>query len=176
MKTDPYPIEYFRESLKINKHDLDTALIGQPGLYYEVCQQHLLATSRADELKDRLRQKEAEISLAIRAKEESKKLTETAIASMVLTDPERGKMQASVIQAAREVAEWSALRDAYSQRAYVLKDLAGLFVAGYFSTSSVRGRDAESVRDASAHNRREELHELRQRTPGARPGESVTVG
>ena len=53
------------------------------------------------------------------------------------------------------------MKEAFQQRAFVLKDLASLYIAGYFTSSSVQGKASRDVQEESYGRNRETLAKRR---------------
>jgi len=138
MNQTPFTADQLREKLRIDPNDLDGALVEQPELYFHAGHQHTVMISCVDAAKEDLKALDAEIAMAIRADETIKKRTESSILEEVQCHSVRRQSYAALLTLQREAGEWQALRDAFAQRAYVLKDLAGLFVAGYFAANATK--------------------------------------
>lgn len=153
--------EYYRGKVEIDKHNLDRCLSEQPALFLDIADEYALARSRADEKKDALKRADAERALSIR--EGSEKITEKTVEAKVLISKAHNRAYAEYIEAEREAERWLALKETFQQRGYVLKDMVGLFVAGYFQEASTSGGKAREVREELNHQRREKIADDRQR-------------
>lgn len=151
--------------LKIDKDALDDELVKQPGMFLRVAEEYARAVSARDGLKeavDVVRAK-SELDVRRRLEEDGAKVTESIVkATLELEKSYRRAVDAFL--AAKEVADLAAAaKDAFAQRAYVLKDLCSLYVAGYFSTSAVKGPDAREVDEEGYQERRRMLAKQRRR-------------
>lgn len=161
-------LEALRERLLIDKDDLDRELIEQPQLYDRVGQQFALAVSRRDAAKDELKVLEAGLSIQYRKEleEEGKKPTEAMVSALTETDPDRQSLRKSLGDLQATTAELEALKDAFFQRASMLRDLCTLYSAGYFSRNAVKGPAATEVIERRDQVRRKLINE--ERTRGGR--------
>ncbi|MDP3937714.1 MAG: hypothetical protein Q8R92_06220 [Deltaproteobacteria bacterium] len=148
----------FREledALRIDEHALERALRDQPVMFYRVANAYALEISRRDAAKQALQDVEAEADLSVRgrAQRDDQKITEGQIRATVQTDGRVAQAQASLARRSEAVGKLAALKEAFQQRSYALKDLAGLYVANYYTASehnaasgAVRTRDAAEAR------------------------------
>ena len=127
-------------ALRIDRHALDEALQQQPDLYYRGAQALALAKSRMDAAKEAAADLESDVEIGIReevvAREE--KLTEGAIKAMLRSDPQVREAAQKYLALKREVGQLSALVDSYEQRSYMLRELVGLYIAGYNSDNTAQ--------------------------------------
>jgi len=137
------------EQLKIDRHALDAELVQQPQLFWQVSEAHVNAVSRRDAQKEIVERTRAGCSLAIRGRalEEGRKTTEGCIEAEMSMDQEVIDVTDAYLSMCAEADRLHALKEAFNQRAYVLRDLAGLFVAGYFSNSAVKGKGTDDTRN-----------------------------
>ena len=137
--------------LMIDKHKLDDELIQQPDRYRSAAEHYAMAVSLRDEAKDKMKVVEAQLYLKHRQSFDAKdkKPTEAEVNAMVTVDPLRIKARNEHLQRQLAADQWEALKDSFSQRSYVLKDLVALHLAGYFASSSVSA-PANDVLEARA--------------------------
>jgi hypothetical protein len=149
-------IEELRDGIAIEKDDLDTMWIMQPQLFQRVAERLAVEISVRDEMKEHLKDIEAEIDGTIREEDNTrierdggKKMTETAIKNLVREDKGFKKLTAIYNAMKLNVDRLSALKETYQMRRYALQDLTSLHISGYSMASSskpARERNAESVR------------------------------
>lgn len=134
-----YTIEQLQEMLKIDKNDLDEEIVRQPEIYYQVAQQCSEKQSQRDYAYDDIKRAYAEISLEVREdfEREGRKSTEALVEATVRADPGYIKAQEQHAKLRLEADKYAALQEAFSQRAYMLRELVKLYVSGYFMDSSV---------------------------------------
>ncbi|MFA5262206.1 MAG: hypothetical protein WC378_00160 [Opitutaceae bacterium] len=158
--------EYDQE-IKIDINSLDQELVRQPSLFLQVSQDHAQAVSVRDGLKEAVSVAWASAEGRIRqeAAEEDRKLTEAMVKSEVEMD-RRYRRAVDAYLTAREAADQAfAIKESFAQRAFVLKDLCSLYVAGYFATNAVGGPGPGRLKD----DRRDALREAyRQKSSRAR--------
>lgn len=132
-----------KDQLKIDQYALDEMLIQQAMLYFTAAQQATFKSQDADVAKDALNTAKADAYQRIRdgCITGNVKFTETLLANDVALDSEVLKAHAAFTKAKFEADEASALRDAFSQRSFMLRDLVQLQITGYFMKNS--GGEAE---------------------------------
>lgn len=133
-------IDEFREYLKFDKLALDDALKEQPSLLFEVSEAYEAAIAKRDELKDRLAVTEAQLDMDMREDFEAhkEKFTEGQIKSLIQRDPSRRDAYVRYVEAREQAGQLSALRDAFKERGYMLREMCSLFVSNYFEQASSR--------------------------------------
>lgn len=158
-------LDEFKLELAIDKHNLDSALVEQPELYQVVAEEHVLAVSRRDELKDDLKRVEGELQIRIRkeAAEIKAKATEKSILSEVETHTEYIAAREAFLNACKEADLWQAMKESFIQRSYVLKDLTSLYISGYYAQTSVAGEGSRKVQEDQIQNHRKQIQRERVR-------------
>jgi len=143
-------LDRFRLWLQIDEHNLDEMLVKQPSLYHEICDRHARAVSRRDKLKEGLKVVGAELNLSVKeeADKKRKKMTEHTASAAVLSKKEHKDATKAFRKACLRVDRLQALRDAFQQRAFVLRDLVALFLSTYYSEHSVDGNSVKGVKQA----------------------------
>lgn len=137
MKTDAL-ISELQARLKIDESTLDAELQMQPAAYYEVSRALALAISKRDAAKQELQETEARVDRKIRLviKEEGSKVTEKEIEARKTLNKDIKDAHARLLDLTYEVGKLSALKEAFSQRSYVLKDLVTLYVSEWYQQSN----------------------------------------
>lgn len=153
--------EDLRTSLAVDRYALDDMLVQQPELIYEVGLFYARAVDQRDALKDDLARIMAEVSADVReeVKGLTPKVTEGGISERVLQNKKVLQAQEALREAKLAAAEAGELKEAFSQRSYMLKDLVNLYLNEYFtrtnnSVTSVKEVEAEKARDAHKRRRR----------------------
>jgi hypothetical protein len=156
-------LEQLESGLKIDKHNLDEALETQPDIFYRVSSKYTQLVSLRDQLKQQLQEAEADADLDIRRKARDKddKITENEIKARIRVDKEVARLAGELLTVGNQAAQYMALKEAFMQRSYVLKDLVSLHVSGYYG-SNVDGAKA-SMRDGKAEHVRTEQKKMRDR-------------
>jgi len=150
-----------RSRVVIDKHRLDVCLAEQPTLFLEASDQVTAARSKLDYCREALKVVDARLSVEFRSTGE--KTTERGIESQILLDRLHTAAFTAVMDAESEYNSWMVLKDTIHQRGYVLKDLAGLYVAGYFQNATASGGGTAIVREAINDDRRQQIAEVRGR-------------
>jgi len=144
-----FNIDEFRAYLAIDKHRLDEELMAQPGLFFKVSDEYALACADRDTAKDDLARLTAEIYPKVKANlEKAGKATEAAIQAGIALD----KKHQAAVKVYSDARYWAdltlALKEAFIQRSYMLREMAHLFSANYFDRAVVEGtgRRGESLK------------------------------
>ncbi|SRR6266404_1390483 len=156
------PFEKYRESMYIDKHRLDEAMVTQPVFYQEVSEGYVHAKSLADASKAEMERLDAMIAAELRITwaRTGEKSSETRVGDEVIRDPRHVEAFKQYQQLVKQAASYAALQASFDQRGKMLRELSSLFVAGYFSQVEVRGT-GNSVRDGKAALVRETLKQRR---------------
>ena len=146
-------IDEFRGYLKIDKLALDDALQHQPSLLFKVSEAYELALADRDTLKDQLVTCEANLDVAFRKQLDANKIkyTEGSIKSLITIDKVRLNNVTLYNQARRKAAQLMALKEAFKERGYMLREMCSLYVSNYFEQNSSRPTPDS---DAIAYNQR----------------------
>jgi len=127
--------------LQFNKHELDEAILHHGELFFTVSERVANYSSIRDEAKKRMEESYARNSLRIReqATEEGRKLTEDLVKQLTLLDDDYKEDSICYLRAKWETDVWTALKDAYNARGYMIKEMAELWKASYFNTEAIKG-------------------------------------
>lgn len=140
--------EELKQALTIDKNSLDRELIHQAALFNAVGEEWVQAVDKRDALKEFLGLIEAEIENEVRqeASDNKEKITNDEVKSRVRVHPDRRKASGNYGQAKKEADKLDVLKNAYLQRASMLKRLCELYIANYYEQNSVRvGARQDSV-------------------------------
>jgi hypothetical protein len=130
----------YERRLRIEPSNLSEELIEQPELYYHVAMGSAYAVSVRDQAKDQLKTAIAERGIRIRAEYQGKgeKLTEAQLASLVESDPIVITCKGELRKLQLSMDKWQAMKEAFQQRSYMLKDLCALQLAREYESSTVK--------------------------------------
>lgn len=149
--------EELAKNLKIDKEALDNELIQQPELYHEAGRLYSSAVSSRDEAKSDRDSLRGKIDLRIREELDEKgdkKPPETQIANMVVADLVYADAQERYQEWDRLAGQGAALREDFHSRGFALRELANLWMAGYYQNNSATRRDAVDRRAEDYHKAR----------------------
>lgn len=154
------------EGIKIDRDELDTCLIQQPQLYYEVSERLALAISRRDAQRDEVKVTESEVDEIVReeAAEEEKKITEAGVKAQVAQHRSVVAARRLLTRLETEIGRLSALKEAYSQRSHALRELCGLYAANYWGDGSGGVRNTNAAKSAQYDDNRGALSAARKRS------------
>ena len=125
----------YKESLEIDKSNLDVELSQQAERYMKWAELHVEAISARDEAKANLDVVKAMVDNKIR--QEGGKLTEALISAKIQQDKDYQIASEAHITAQKNTNMLLAGREALAQRKDCLKMLAELWIAGYYATPKV---------------------------------------
>lgn len=142
-------IEEHEGGLQIDEHALDDAWRNHVTSFYEVSKRLSFEGSRRDAAKQNLKLVESRVDLAIRRtfKEENVKFVERDVESRKAEDESVREAQAITLELDHNVSALAALKEAYVQRSYALKELVNLWIASYYgetNSETTERIDAES--------------------------------
>ena len=157
------------QALAIDEYELADARKKQPELFYRVAKAYALTISRRDAAKQSLQDAEARADLDVRrdAQQEERKITEGEVRAMVQVDPAVVQTRAVLSRLSEEVGQLGALKEAFQDRSYALKDLISLYVANYFQASE--GNVGGIARDRMGAEGRRAMSEARLRQSSEKP-------
>lgn len=156
--------DQLRDSLNIRRGNLDEELIRQPQLFYEAGEAYAKAVDAREQAKDALKLTAADLYLRLRRKlADKEKPTEANLNAHIESSEEHVIAKVRLAEATAEVEKAQALKEAYSQRAWMLRELCNLHLAGYFSKGSVEGPAPREVESRAAERNRKEMQEKRVR-------------
>lgn len=123
-------LEALRQQLQIDRDDLDTCLVEQPDLYYHVAEAYVLAVAKRDEAKLDLEQVTAELGEVMRnaAAVKEEKLTEAAITRKLSDSPRLQEKERALLSLRVEADKWQALKEAFQQRSFMMRELVAMFI------------------------------------------------
>lgn len=144
-------ITFLREHITFDASELDVVVSRQPAAFMDAATVTAHATSIRDAAKDALATITASSSL--KARGSGDKMTEAKIAAMVATDTEVLDAKDELRETTLLMNEAIAVRDAYAQRNYMLRDMVLLHQSGMNAGDSTyedsRNRMADARRKAA---------------------------
>jgi hypothetical protein len=160
-------IAELEEGLQIEEHALDEAIQEGPDLFYEVSKEYALTISRRDAMKQTIDELKAEADIEIRreGRDNGDKVTEKEIEARIRAHKPVVKAYSEYLRLSELAGQLGALKEAYQQRSYALKELSNLWVAGYFgNTDEIQSKPRQSVgRDRQAEVNRRAMSDERRR-------------
>lgn len=160
------PAERFKSLLAIDRDVLDDCLMEQPQVYYDVSEACVRSTATRDQVKLEFEELTAQLDQDIRAEAVAKeeKLTEASLQNRLRTLPKIQEKQRELLAAKKEADDWQALKEAFQQRSFMLRELVALYIAqrrdvdlehgAGQSRANLTAARAEQVRDAARKARR----------------------
>lgn len=157
-------LEELETGLRIDEHALDDALVNHPDMFYRVSKQLAMLVSQRDAKKQELAEEEAKADGDIRetALKHKDKTTDTAVKQLIRLDKDVVRVSRELIDLNRQVGSWTALKEAFQARSYVLKDLVSLYIANYYTGNQDGGASGRALRNHNASHVRDELRTRRQ--------------
>lgn len=141
--------------LQINVDDLDSALQEQPQLFYDVAEACTNANAARDGVKLDLDELMAKQDGELRAKVAAGdgKMTEAALAQRLREVPEVKELTRDLLDLKAEAERWLALKEAFQQRSFMLRELVSRQVAAMQHLGITRSAD-KSRTDLSQEQQR----------------------
>lgn len=152
-----------RDRIRFDRDALDDAIEEQAGLFLQASDEQATAVSRRDQAKSIMEEEfAAACDRARRGRSEERK-TEAAVKEAAQLDRQYKKADNEYreLKLAADLA--TALREAFDMRGKMLREMAQLYIAGYYQTNAVSGKDRKEVADREHAANRATLHEARQR-------------
>lgn len=134
-------LDRYRDELEIDEAALSDCLVSQPQLYYHVTMGYARAAADVDASKLDLDELRAETDRRIReeAAAEEEKITEALVQQRVKLDDGIRDAERSHASARTRAALWQAMRDAFQQRSFMLRELVALRVAERYDGAAASG-------------------------------------
>lgn len=156
-------IEHWQQFLAIDKADLDSCLIEQPESYHHISQAFAQAVADRDATKLDLEELQAKLGQDLRTKaiKNDEKLTEGSLQQQLTAMPNVQKLQREFLEKRHKADSWQALKEAFQQRSFMLRELVALYIAQRHDTAMENGSGqaraslAEENRAGAAKLRRE---------------------
>lgn len=152
----PYSLEELHQGLAIDKLALDDEVIRQPTLFYQVSEQLTAAIAERDAAKEELANVDASLAQKWRKhlSKDGKRATDTMVAHCVQTSEQHEEAFTQWLSAKTKAEKLLALKDAFHQRSYMLRDLVTLYSANYFEDASMKPTKAQEASQYAANRAR----------------------
>lgn len=134
--------------LTIEKLALDDEVINQPTLFYMVSEQLTLAMAERDAAKENLANVDASLYSKWRlklSKIKNSRVTDAEVNNQVQCSQEHEEAFNQFLTAKTQAEKLIALKEAFQQRSYMLRDLVALYTANYFEDSSLKPTKAQEA-------------------------------
>lgn len=140
-------LDEYAEFLLIDKFNLDTCLIEQGSVYYNVGIAYTNAVSAKDYTKAELDRAKADADKTIRqqAAEESERVTEAQVANRILEDHLYRKAHDDFLEWKTISDKWLVLKESFEQRGYALRELCHLWVSNYYADTAIQSEKHEAT-------------------------------
>ena len=129
-------IERYEGYLRIDVGDLDNEIIEYPQVYYEVSKMYAEVLSIRDKAKNDVKELYAE--LTFEARQDLEKPTDAKVEAWVLDNNEHRAAQQKYYAANFDLDRVSALKTAFEQRSYAMREIVDLHACGYMSNTSIK--------------------------------------
>lgn len=164
MKRHTASLEELKKHLSLDKYALDDELEKQATVYYEICEAAASALSKRDTAKHQLELTDARLGDEIRTKAGrlGEKMTEAKLAQEVTCAEEHVQAYEEYLEAKHQADLWAALKEAFSQKGHALREMADLYVSGYFAGSDIKTGVERPNKDKADYERdREQIAQQR---------------
>lgn len=152
----PLSLADLKEQLAIDKSVLDDEVIRQPVLFYTISEMLTEALAERDAAKEELSAVDADIDSRGRKalNKNGEKVTEQMVKNYVQTSLEHEQAFDDYLDAKTKADKLLALKEAFQQRSYMLRDLVSLYSANYYETSSMKPTHAQEASHYAANRTR----------------------
>jgi len=135
---------------------LDDEVVRQPVLFYTISEALTDALALRDGAKEDLAAVDAQMDSIWRRKllKNDTKITEKMVQNHVQCSPEHEKAFEAYLEAKTNADKLLALKEAFQQRSYMLRDLVSLYSANYYETSSIKLTQAMEASHYNANRMR----------------------
>lgn len=137
----------YEKDLEIDKYALDSECVNQPVRFMEWSKRWAEAIAERDRAEQKLKVIEAQVEQRIRmdGQSRSEKLTESAVKSLVMVDPEVQAAREEAIDSSYRANVLLAARQAMEQRKSMIEKLVNLFLSGYWADPKISNSDQQSL-------------------------------
>ncbi len=145
------------QQLAIDKSVLDDEVIRQPMLFYMVSEALTTALAERDAAKEELNAVDADLGFKWRkrlSKDKSVRITEALLKDHIQTSADHEKAFDTWLAAKTKADRLQALKDAFQQRSYMLRDLVALYSANYYEVTSMKPTQAQEASHYAANRSR----------------------
>lgn len=158
--------------LQIDEHGLEEANQQQPDLLYRVSKHLEMLISLRDESKQNFEYVEAMVDIDLRERfltddrdsekgEKRGRVTDKVIEAHKKVDARVRNAETEMLRLSFAVGQFKALKEAFIQRSYALKEMVGLYLANYYSDVNI-DKQQGAVKDRRAEEARRAMNEVRQ--------------
>jgi hypothetical protein len=118
----------YRELLVIDRDDLEGCLTDHSDNFFYIADAHVRAVAKRDALKLEIEELHAALDRNIReqAAKNEEKTTEAGIQQKIKDDPDMRDLKQQLLNASQKADEWGALKEAFYQRGYMLRELVAI--------------------------------------------------
>lgn len=149
-------LDELQKQLAIDKSVLDDEVIRQPVLFYEVSEQLTNALAERDAAKENLANVDADLDSHWREhlNKAKTRVTDKMVLSWVQTSEEHEEAFKGFLTAKHKAEKLLALKEAFQQRSYMLRDLVSLYSANYYEDASMKPSRAQDASHYAANRQR----------------------
>lgn len=167
------PAQY-REMLLIDQEDLEGCLVSQVQTFWDIASKHVEAQAHRDGLKLKIEELHAALDQQFRAEAATKdgKTTEAGLAQRIKDDADMRGLRDDHLAASRTSDEWSAMKEAFYQRGYMLRELVQLALKKMAIEGDIQSteRSSNALREKQADKVVERVKAAREaRVPSKKP-------
>jgi hypothetical protein len=157
-------INELKALLAINKNGLDEEISRQPMLFFDVAEACVDAMAERDAAKEELASADAELDGLVRTalNKSEDKVTEAMVRNSIQMHKKHVDAFDAYMGAKTKADMLLALKEAFGQRSYMLRDLVQLYVSSYYEQNSVQGTAAQDKIEYNSTRKR--LSVARERT------------
>ena len=148
--TDFSTVEEYRDCLAIDRDNLEGCLVEHAQMFFSISLKAVEAGSERDAAKLNVEQLQAELDGTTREElaRNDGKVTETMVSNSIKSEPKMQKAQNKLQSAKVKAEQWAALKEAFYQRGYMMRELVQLTLKSMVMDNDVAGleRTADTMR------------------------------
>lgn len=146
-------VKDFRSYLRIDADGLDECLMEQPDLYYQVAENYARVVAERDAAKLNVDELSAQLDQKYRAEavESDTKITEAQMQNKVRSAKPMMEAQRELATLKLDADSWAAMKEAFSQRSFMLRELVSLHIARLRELSMERSSGVDRNQLADTH-------------------------
>jgi len=150
------PLPELKQHLAIDKSILDDEVVRQPVLFYTISEVLTDAIALRDGAKEELAAVDAEMDSMWRKRlsKNDARVTEKMVQNCVQCSNEHEKAFNAYLEAKTNADKLLALKEAFQQRSYMLRDLVSLYSSNYYEASSIKPTKATEASHYNANRMR----------------------
>jgi hypothetical protein len=157
-KLEQRQLQEYQRLLEVDTDNLDSEVARLPSVFYTVCDKLAEVTERRDRARDTLNQVNAAVADELRTEAERRgdRVVERRIESEIQINEKYRRAREAYLAACADEQRWSALRDAFLQKSYMLRLTVELELQRFRQSDNMKmgNKEADAARAALTRRRK----------------------